>query len=72
MNTSKATEGIDQNRRQLSGTAAMGIAAAGAAGPIPAHSANAAEGDAIRPPFRINVGTACETGTPGPSSATST
>jgi len=71
MNTSKATAGIDQDRRQLLGTAAMGIAAAGAASLIPAHSANAAEGDAIRP-FRINVGTACETGTSGPSSATST
>jgi len=36
MNTSKATEAIDQDRRQLLGTAAVGIAAAGAFGLFPA------------------------------------
>src|SRR4051812_18708044 len=53
MNTSEAIKEIDQDRRRVLGTAAMGVAAAGAASVFPAHPATAAEGDAIRP-FRIN------------------
>jgi pimeloyl-ACP methyl ester carboxylesterase len=48
------SEVINQDRRQFLGTAAMGIAAAGAAGLFPRSSASAAEADAIRP-FRIDV-----------------
>jgi hypothetical protein len=69
MNESKATDAIDRDRRQLLGTAAMGIAVAGAASLLAAllDSAGAAlaqpsnqgdtqmapKGDAIRP-FSIN------------------
>ena len=48
------SEVIDQNRRQLLSAAAMGIAAAGAAGLRPRSPASAAAADAIRP-FRIDV-----------------
>ena len=47
------TEDIDHHRRRLLGTAAKGIAAAGAASLLPSQLASAAD-DAIRP-FRINV-----------------
>ena len=47
-------EEIDHDRRQLLSTAAMGIAAAGAASLFPAHLAPAATSDAVRP-FRIHV-----------------
>jgi pimeloyl-ACP methyl ester carboxylesterase len=53
MGTTVTTEAIDQDRRRLLGTAAMGIAVAGAASLLPAHPAAAAEGDAIRP-FHIS------------------
>jgi hypothetical protein len=69
MNESKATDAIDQDRRQLLGTAAMGIAVAGAASLLPAlldsagdalaqpsnqgDTQMAPKGDAIRP-FSIN------------------
>ena len=45
---------IDQTRRRLLTGAALGLAAAGAAGLFPAHPAAAASSDAIRP-FRINI-----------------
>src|ERR1700730_12123944 len=45
---------IDQDRRRMSGTAAMGIAAAGAASLLPSQSAAAPAGDSIRP-FRVNI-----------------
>jgi hypothetical protein len=54
MNTSKATEAIDQDRRRLLGTATMGIAVASAASLLPSQMAAAAEGDAIRP-FRVDI-----------------
>src|SRR6266496_1533031 len=47
-------EAINQERRRLLTTAAMAIAAAGAASLFPVHPAPAATGDAVRP-FRINV-----------------
>jgi pimeloyl-ACP methyl ester carboxylesterase len=53
MNT-KATEAIDQERRQLLGAATVSVAAAGAASLVPAHPATAGEGDAIRP-FRFEA-----------------
>src|SRR4051795_8235208 len=53
MNTSEAIKEIDQDRRRVLGTAAMGIAVAGAASVFPAHPTTAAGGDAIRP-FSIN------------------
>src|SRR6202047_4332900 len=69
MNESKATDAIDQDRRQLRGTAARGIAVAGAASLLPAlldsagdalaqpsnqgDTQMAPKGDAIRP-FSIN------------------
>jgi hypothetical protein len=45
MNESKATDAIDQDRRQLVGTAAMGFAVAGATSLLPAllHSADDAD-----------------------------
>src|SRR5262245_15194591 len=53
--TAVAAESIDQDRRRLFlGTAAMAIAAAGAASLIPTPLAAAPAGDAIRP-FRVNV-----------------
>ena len=54
MNTSKATEAIDQDRRRLLGTATMGIAVASAASLLPSQMAAAAVGDAIRP-FRVDI-----------------
>jgi len=54
MTTQLDPEMIDQDRRRLLSTAAMGIAAAGAASLFPAHPAPAATNDAIRP-FRIDV-----------------
>jgi pimeloyl-ACP methyl ester carboxylesterase len=53
MNTSKATEAIDQDRRRLLGTATTGIAVAGAASLLPSQLAAASPDDAIRP-FRVN------------------
>ena len=53
MRTTAITEAINQDRRRLLGTAAMGIAVAGAANLLPAYSAFAAEADAIRP-FHIS------------------
>ena len=50
----KAVETIDQDRRRLLGTAAMGIAVAGAASLLPSHLSAATAGDAVRP-FRIAV-----------------
>jgi pimeloyl-ACP methyl ester carboxylesterase len=49
MRTTAITEAINQDRRRLLSTAAMGIAVAGAANLLPGHSAIAAEPDAIRP-----------------------
>jgi pimeloyl-ACP methyl ester carboxylesterase len=54
MRTQPGSEVVDQNRRQLLSTAAMGIAAAAAVGLFPAHTASAATSDAIRP-FRVNI-----------------
>jgi hypothetical protein len=54
MCTRLGSEVIDQDRRQLLSTAAMGIAAAGAASLFPVYPAPAATSDAIRP-FRVNV-----------------
>jgi pimeloyl-ACP methyl ester carboxylesterase len=53
MSTQLNSEVIDQDRRQLLGNAAMGLAAASAASLLPAFSSHAAASDAIRP-FRIN------------------
>ena len=54
MRTQTASELIDQERRQLLSTAAMGIVVAAAATLLSAHRAFAAPNDAIRP-FRIDV-----------------
>ena len=54
MPTRPGSEAVNPHRRQLLTTAAMGIAAAGAASFFPVHSASAATTDAIRP-FRIDV-----------------
>src|SRR6188472_1337012 len=54
MQTRSASEFIDQDRRRLLSTAAMGIAAAGVASLFPAYPAPAATRDDIHP-FRINV-----------------
>jgi pimeloyl-ACP methyl ester carboxylesterase len=48
------SERIDQGRRKLLATAAMSLAAAGAAGLFPAYPARSATTDEIRP-FRVNV-----------------
>jgi pimeloyl-ACP methyl ester carboxylesterase len=53
MRTTAITEAINHDRRRLFGTAAMGIAVAGAASLLPAYPASAADGDAIRP-FHIS------------------
>ena len=53
MGTSRTREHINQDRRQLLGTAAMGIVAS-AAGLLPSQLAAAPTNDAIRP-FRVNV-----------------
>jgi pimeloyl-ACP methyl ester carboxylesterase len=54
MRARSGCEVINQDRRQLLSTAAMGIAAAGAASLFPAYPAPAATSDEIRP-FRVNV-----------------
>jgi hypothetical protein len=54
MPTLPGSEVVNEDRRQLLSTAAMGIAAAGAASFFPAQPAAAATGEEIRP-FRINV-----------------
>jgi pimeloyl-ACP methyl ester carboxylesterase len=54
MDTIKTSEKINHDRRRLLGSAAMGIAAAGAASLFPSQLAAAPAGDAIRP-FKINV-----------------
>ncbi len=54
MRTQQGSEVIDQDRRRLLGTAAMGLAAAGAASLLPANAMLAAASDEIRP-FRIEV-----------------
>jgi pimeloyl-ACP methyl ester carboxylesterase len=53
MHTNRINEGINQDRRRLLATAALGIAATGAASLLPVQLA-ASAGDAIRP-FRVNV-----------------
>jgi hypothetical protein len=53
MGTTLTAEAINQDRRRLLGSAAMGIAVAGAASLLPAYPASATEGDAIRP-FHIS------------------
>src|SRR5712672_2750260 len=54
MQTRVESEFIDQDRRQLLTTAAMGVAAVGAASLFPVSAAPAATGEAIRP-FRIHI-----------------
>src|ERR1700726_5010531 len=54
MRTTVTTEAINHDRRRLLETAAMGVAAAGAASMLSLHPAAAVESDAVRP-FRINV-----------------
>jgi pimeloyl-ACP methyl ester carboxylesterase len=54
MRATVTTEAINWDRRRLLGTAAMGIAAAGAVSLFPGHPAAATEAGAIRP-FRIKV-----------------
>lgn len=49
MDTTRTSEAIDQDRRRLLGTAAAGIAAAGAASLLPSQLAAASTSDAIRP-----------------------
>jgi pimeloyl-ACP methyl ester carboxylesterase len=53
MQGSQVSEVIDQDRRAMLGSAAMGIAIAAAASLFPLHRALADQGDAIRP-FRVN------------------
>ncbi|HEX7566409.1 MAG TPA: epoxide hydrolase, partial [Bradyrhizobium sp.] len=55
MDTIKTPETIDQDRRRLLGTAAMGVAAAGAASLLPSGLAAAPAGDAIRPFGSVKV-----------------
>jgi pimeloyl-ACP methyl ester carboxylesterase len=54
MRSIETSEAISQDRRQFLGTAAMGIALAGAASLLPDQAAAAVEDNAIRP-FRINI-----------------
>jgi pimeloyl-ACP methyl ester carboxylesterase len=54
MKSSHSTEAIDQDRRRILGAATMAVAAAGAASLLPAQTAAAVAGDAIRP-FRVEV-----------------
>jgi hypothetical protein len=54
MQTGVESEIVNQDRRQLLATAAMGLAAAGAASLFPASAVPAATGEAIHP-FRIHV-----------------
>src|SRR4051794_11549058 len=53
MPTLERSDAINHDRRRILGTAAMGIAVAGAASLFPIHLASAAENNAIRP-FRVN------------------
>jgi pimeloyl-ACP methyl ester carboxylesterase len=54
MNTTKAIEAIDHNRRQLLSMAAMDITVAGAASLLPSQLSAAPAGDVLRP-FRVQV-----------------
>jgi hypothetical protein len=54
MDMTRKPEEIDHHRRHFMGTAAMGIAAAGAFSLLPSHAVAATEDNAIRP-FRVNV-----------------
>jgi pimeloyl-ACP methyl ester carboxylesterase len=54
MDMTRKPEEIDHHRRHFIGTAAMGIAAAGAFSLLPSHAVAATEDNAIRP-FRVNV-----------------
>jgi pimeloyl-ACP methyl ester carboxylesterase len=54
MDTTRNTEDIDHDRRQLLATGSMGIAAAAVASLLPSQLAAAPAGDAIRP-FRVDV-----------------
>jgi pimeloyl-ACP methyl ester carboxylesterase len=54
MTQSKTPDAIDPDRRRLLGTAAIGVAAAGAASLLPARSTSAAPSEAIRP-FRFEA-----------------
>jgi pimeloyl-ACP methyl ester carboxylesterase len=54
MTKTDTSEAINKDRRQLLGTAAMGIAAAGAASLLPSQVSAASSDNSIRP-FRINV-----------------
>jgi hypothetical protein len=54
MRTRRDSEVVDQDRRELRSTAALGIAAAAAASLLPLDPAPAATSDAVRP-FRIDV-----------------
>jgi pimeloyl-ACP methyl ester carboxylesterase len=54
MRATVSTEAINWDRRRLLGTAAMGIAAAGAVSLLPGRPAAATEGSAIRP-FHVKV-----------------
>ena len=49
MDTIRTSEAIDQDRRRLLATAAMGVAIAGTANLLPSQLAAAATSDAIRP-----------------------
>jgi hypothetical protein len=53
MRATITNEAINQDRRRLLGTAAMGMALAGAVSLLPEHLAAATEGSAIRP-FHVN------------------
>jgi pimeloyl-ACP methyl ester carboxylesterase len=54
MNTNRTNEAINQDRRRLLGTAAMGLAVAGAATLLPSKLTAAPAADSIRP-FRVNI-----------------
>jgi pimeloyl-ACP methyl ester carboxylesterase len=54
MDTTRKTEDIDHDRRQLLAMGSMGIALAGTAGLVPSQLAAAPAGDAIRP-FHVDV-----------------
>src|SRR5262245_43966361 len=54
MDTIRKTENIDPNRRRLLGTAAIGIAVAGTAGPLPSQPVAAPVGDAVLETLRVS------------------